>query len=99
MQITVSGRHVELTEPIEQYCNSRCDHLDKFRGHVQAITFVLDKVHDDFEVEAMADVEHHAAFVAKAKDNDLYAGIDAAVDKLVRQLHDWKEKISDHKSH
>ena len=59
----------------------------------------LDKVHDDFEVEVVADVEHHAAFVAKAHDTDLYACIDAVVDKAVRQLHDWKEKISDHKSH
>ena len=97
MQINVSGRHVELTEPIEQYCISRCEHLDKFRGHLQSVTFVLDKVHDDFEVEVIADVEHHAAFVAKASDHDLYAGIDLSVYKMVRQLHDWKEKISDHK--
>ena len=32
-----------------------------------------------------------------AKHDDLYASIDAVVDKLERQLHDWKEKISDHK--
>ena len=99
MQINVSGRHVELTQPIEEYCNTRSGHLEKFRGHVQSITFVLDKVHDDFVVEIMADVEHHSTFVAKASDHDLYAGIDAAIDKVVRQLHDWKEKISDHKSH
>jgi putative sigma-54 modulation protein len=99
MQINVSGRHVELTQPIEEYCNTRSNHLEKFRGHVQSITFVLDKVHDDFVVEIMADVEHHSTFVAKASDHDLYAGIDAAIDKVVRQLHDWKEKISDHKSH
>jgi putative sigma-54 modulation protein len=99
MQINVSGRHVELTQPIEEYCNTRSSHLEKFRGHVQSITFVLDKVHDDFVVEIMADVEHHSTFVAKASDHDLYAGIDAAIDKVVRQLHDWKEKISDHKSH
>ena len=98
MQINISGRHVELTQPIEEYCKTRSDHLDKFRGHVQSVTFVLDKVHDDFVVEIMADVEHHSTFVAKSNDHDLYAGIDAAIDKVVRQLHDWKEKISDHKS-
>ena len=99
MQINVSGRHVELTKPIEEYCHSRTEHLEKFRGHLQSVTFVLDKVHDDFEVEVVADVEHHSAFVAKAHDTNLYACIDAVVDKAVRQLHDWKEKISDHKSH
>lgn len=99
MQINVSGRHVELTEPIEQYCIKRCDHLEKFHGYLQSVTFVLDKVHDNFEVEVMADVEHHATFVAKANDHDLYAAVDASIDKLVRQLHDWKEKISDHKTH
>ena len=98
MQINVSGRHVELTEPIEEYCLSRADHLEKFRSYLQSVTFVLDKVHDDFEIEVMADVEHHSTFVARGKDHDLYAGIDSAIDKLVRQLHDWKEKISDHKN-
>jgi len=97
MQITVSGRHVELTDPIEAYCVKRCTHLDKFRDHIQSITFVLDKVHVEFEIEAVVDVEHHSNFVARSKHDDLYAAIDAAVDKLERQLHDWKERISDHK--
>ncbi len=97
MQITISGRHVELTDPIESYCITRCQHLDKFRDHVQSITFVLDKIHVDFETEAVVDVAHHPNFVAKATHDDLYASIDAVVDKLERQLHDWKEKISDHK--
>ena len=52
MQIIVTGRHVELTQPIEQYAIRRCDHLEKFRDHVQSIEIVLDKVHLDFEVEA-----------------------------------------------
>jgi putative sigma-54 modulation protein len=97
MQIIVTGRHVALTPPIEQYAIKRCDHLEKFRDHVQAIELVLDKVHLDFEVEAKVDVPHHPTIIGKSSNTDLYAGIDQAVDKVVRQLHDWKEKIQSHK--
>ena len=97
MQIIVTGRHVELTQPIEQYAIRRCDHLEKFRDHVQSIEIVLDKVHLDFEVEAKIEVAHQPTIVGKSSKEYLYAGIDQAIDKVVRQLHDWKEKIQSHK--
>ncbi|RPG15683.1 MAG: ribosome-associated translation inhibitor RaiA [Phycisphaera sp. TMED9] len=97
MQIIVTGRHVELTQPIEQYAIKKCDHLEKFRDHVQSIELVLDKVHVDFEVEAKVEVPHHPTIVGKSSQDDLYAAIDQAVDKVERQLHDWKEKIQSHK--
>ena len=97
MQIIVTGRHVELTEPIEQYAIKRCDHLEKYRDHVQSIEIVLDKVHLDFEVETRVEVVHHSMIIGKSSQEDLYAGIDQAVDRVARQLHDWKEKTQSHK--
>ena len=58
---------------------------------------MLDKVHVDFEVEAKVEVPHHPTIVGKSSQDDLYAAIDQAVDKVERQLHDWKEKIQSHK--
>ena len=97
MQIIVTGRHVELTDAIEQYAIKRCAHLEKYRDHLQAIEIVLDKEQIEFEVEVKIDVPHHSIFVSRAGHEDLYAGIDQAIDKAERQLHDWKEKLQSHK--
>ena len=89
MQIIVTGRHVELTDAIEQYAIKRCNHLEKYREHLQSIEVVLDKAKIEFP--------HHSMFVGRAAHEDLYAGIDQAIDKVDRQLHDWKEKLQSHK--
>lgn len=99
MQINVSARQVELTPPIEEYVRSKCERLLKFFDRIQAIEVTLDKAPHGFAVEVLADVEHHEDFVAKSENNDLYACVDQAVDKAIRQLHDWKERIKDGRRH
>ena len=97
MQIIVTGRHVDLTDAIEQYAIKRCAHLEKYREHLQSIEIVLDKAKIEYDVEVKIDVPHHSIFVGRAGHEDLYAGIDQAIDKVERQLHDWKEKLQRHK--
>ena len=55
------------------------------------------KLQIEFDVEIKIDVPHHSIFVGRAAHEDLYAGIDQAIDKVERQLHDWKEKLQSHK--
>ena len=95
MQVNITGRHVELTAPIEEYVRRKCERLHRYYDRIQAIKVVLEKAPHGFEVEVLADVEHHPDFVAKTEDNDLYSCIDQSIDKAVRQLHDWKERIRD----
>ena len=99
MQINVSARHVELTPPIEKYVRSKCERILRFFDRIQAIEVVLDKAPHGYIVEVLADVEHHEDFVAKSEDNDLYACVDRTVDKAIRQLNDWKERIRDSQRH
>ena len=91
MQIIVTGRHVELTDAIEQYAIKRCAHLEKYREHLQAIEIVLDKAKIEYDVEVKIDVPHHSIFVGRAGHEDLYAGIDQAIDgrddRLVERRH------------
>jgi ribosome-associated translation inhibitor RaiA len=47
----------------------------------------------------MSNVEHHADFVSNTSHRDLYAGIDLATDRAVRQLHEWKDRIRGTKKH
>jgi putative sigma-54 modulation protein len=97
MEFKITGRHVEVTEPIREYARKRTEKLHKYYDRIQAIAVVLDKRDHAFDVEVMVDVERHADFVARKSGDDLYACIDGVVDALERQLTDHKEKLRNRK--
>ena len=93
MEITVSGRHLEITPAIRQYATEKVGKLPRYFDRVQQISIIADKQDNHtFNVEIIVDAEGHDRFVGRSTGPDLYAGIDACVDKLERQLTDHKEK-------
>ena len=86
MEITVSGRHIEVTEAIKEYSSNKVAKLPRYFDRIVAIEVVLDK-HDSHStlVEIMVKVEHADPFIASSTSDDLYACIDVVVDKLERQ--------------
>ena len=96
MRIEVIGRHFEITDPIREYAEKKCDRLTRHMDMVQQIVWTIDKqsqTRDDFLIECVATVEKHPDFVSKSEEADVYAAIDAATDKMQRQLTDAKEKL------
>lgn len=98
MEITVTGRHIEVTEPIRNYAVEKVGKLPRYFDRIMEIDVVVDK-HDshDFSVEIIVDAEHATNFVGKSIGDDLYGCIDSAVDKLERQLTDHKERVRSRK--
>lgn len=97
MQITVSGRHMDLTPAIEEYARRKASKLTRFYDRVQQIEVRIDKEKNGYNVEIIADVEHHDPFIATSSDVDLYACIDLGIDKATRQLSDHKSRVRDNK--
>lgn len=98
MEITVTGRHLEITDPIRNYAIEKAGKLPRYFDRVQLIEVVADKRENHhYEVEMIVHVERHDAFVGRSKAEDLYGCIDEVVDKMERQLTDHKEKIRDRK--
>jgi putative sigma-54 modulation protein len=101
MRIEVVGRNLEVTPAIREHAESKAQKLTKFYDGIQLITIRLsreDHQHrGDFGVELVVDVQKHDDFVAHAKGEDLYAAIDAAVQKATRQLTDFKEQLKNGK--
>lgn len=97
MQITVTGRHMDLTPAIEEYARKKADKLRRYFDRVQQVEVRIDKLKNGFDVEVLTDVEHHDTFVANQSDEDLYACIDLSMDKAIRQLTDHKKKLRDDK--
>lgn len=96
MQVTITGHHLEVTEALHNYANTK---LDKLNNHHDRITSVQVRL----AVDKMAQVAEGTLHVsgkdlhAEASHEDLYAAIDLLVDKLDRQLLKHKEILRAHR--
>jgi putative sigma-54 modulation protein len=95
MQINLSGHHVDITTPLREYVNSKMERLERHFDHVTDIHVVLGVEKLRHKAEATMHISGGTIF-AEAVEENMYAAIDALVDKLDRQLKKHKEKITDH---
>jgi len=95
MQINLTGHHVELTQPLHEYVNSKLGRLERHFDHVTDIHVVLSVEKLRHKAEATLHVSGSTLF-ADAVQEDMYAAIDSLSDKLDRQVKKHKEKLTDH---
>jgi len=95
MQINLTGHHVEITESMREYVNSKFAKLERHFDHINNVYVVLTV--EKFTQIAEATVHLNGTEVhAKADSEDMYASIDSLIDKLDRQILKYKGKISQH---
>ena len=97
MIVTVSGRHMDVSEPLKNYAEQKAGKLVKYYDRIQEIEVVFDAGKDRTSVEMIVNGEHKNMFIAHHNEGDAYAGVDACVDKLERQLSDHKKKVRNRK--
>ena len=95
MQISVTGQHLDITESLHDYVTSKLEKLERYFDKVTNVHAVLSVEKQRQKIEATIHVNGGNLF-ADAEDEDMYAAIDALVDKLDRQIKKHKEKLSDH---
>ena len=95
MQMTISGHHLDLTDPIREYVTTKLSKLERHYEQITSTSVILtvDKLQQ--KAEATVNVSGAELF-ANAEHADLYAAIDALTDKLDRQLIKHKEKHRGH---
>ena len=94
MDITVTGRHLDVTDPIRDYAHEKAGKLSRYFDRISKVEVVLS--HRDkrtYDVEMIAHVDGHEHFVAHGRHEDVYAAVDDAQSKLERQLADHKDKL------
>jgi putative sigma-54 modulation protein len=95
MQINIQGHHVDLTDSMQEYVNSKFQKLERFFEHINNVHVVLKIEKVNHIAEATLHVSQGDIHATSESDN-MYAAIDGLVDKLVRQLNKHKEKLSNH---
>ena len=95
MQISLTGNHVDLTDPLRDYVNTKMERLERHFDIVQDIHVVLSVEKLRHKAEATLHITGGNLF-ADSVQEDMYAAIDAMTDKLDRQVKKHKEKMTDH---
>ena len=92
MQINVSGHHVEITEAMQAHVEEKMGKITRHFDHVTKAQVTL-TVENDERHRAEATIHVSGADMnASADSDDMYAAIDAMIDKLDRQVLKHKEK-------
>jgi putative sigma-54 modulation protein len=95
MQLKVSGHHVEITPALRSYVEKRLERIVRHFDQVIDVNFVMTV--DKLQHKAEATVHVSGSNIhADAIDANMYASIDALVDKLDRSVVKHKEKQRDH---
>lgn len=97
MQINVTFRHMETSEPVRNYVEDKLPKVKKYIDEpvdAQVVLSVEKKIRHKAEVTLVA---KGIIIKATAETADMYAAIDGMLDKLDRQLKRYKDKIKMHK--
>ncbi|MBE0598799.1 MAG: ribosome-associated translation inhibitor RaiA [Desulfuromonadales bacterium] len=97
MQIAVTFRHMEASDPVRAYVEEKLGRVKKYIDEpieVQVSLSVEKKIRHNADVTITA---KGITIKGSEETNDMYAAIDAVVDKIERQLKRYKEKLKAHK--
>lgn len=95
MNVSLTGQHIELTEPLRNYVHEKVNKLERHFDNVIDIHVILNVEKLRQQAEAIIDLTG-TRIHAEAEAPDMYAAIDALVSKLDRQVLKHKEKLKDH---
>lgn len=95
MNLNITGHHLEVTPALREYVTTKLDRVIRHFDHVTATHVILSVQKLKQKAEVTVHVRGKDIYV-ESEDDDLYAAIDAMVDKLDRQVVKHKERSADH---
>ncbi|MCD6377285.1 MAG: ribosome-associated translation inhibitor RaiA [Planctomycetes bacterium] len=95
MNVSVSARHMELTDAMKNYAIEKVQSLPRFYDGIQSVEITYDKDSGQELVEIIVTGRRKSIFVAKTTGHDMYACLDQCVHKLTEQLRRHKDHVKD----
>jgi putative sigma-54 modulation protein len=97
MNITVTGRHLDVTPALKNYVEGRVNHLARYSTSATeaSVTLTVEKYRHQAEIEVNV---NGVLIQAKEETPEMYASIDQAVEKIERQLKKHKDRLHNHRA-
>lgn len=97
MDISITGRHLEVTPAIKDYAQKKLDHIHVDFPRILSAHFIVEVDKFRHVAELVVQCGNHLTIEARAVSEDLYASLDSVVDKVERQMRKYKTKIQNHR--
>ena len=97
---SITGRHIELTDALKERVEEKVERFEKFFDGITHAAAILTLADGRLAAEMTLTVRPGVTLVAVADSpDDMYMAVEAAADKLERQLKKHKEKLQDRRKH
>ena len=100
MNISLTGRHLELTDAIKEHMNASIETLSKFHMDIISVNVIAStqtkKGKEHSVVEFVINLAHKNSIVIKQNDDDLYAAIDLATSRAQKAMRRMHDRDTDH---
>jgi putative sigma-54 modulation protein len=97
MQLSITGHHVDVSDFLRDYVTEKFGRLERHDDHITNVHVVLSVEKLIHRAEANVHTSGAEIF-ADATSDDMYAAIDALIDKLDRQIVKHKQKSNPRKA-
>lgn len=94
MNLQVTGHHLDVTPAMREYLTGKLARIMRHFDRLMDVSVTVSTEREQRKVEANIHLSGKNLF-AESKHTDMYAAIDALVDKLDRQIVKHKEKRAD----
>ena len=92
MQITVTGRHFEITAPLREHIENKIGKLTRYLEGITDVSVVLSVEKHRHIAEFILQVNGKSPIRAVEEMHDMYLAVDTALDKIERQVRKTKDK-------
>ena len=96
MNIVIEARHMEVTDSLRQYVESKAAKLPKYYDNIHSTEITLDMEADQPMTEIVVHAGRKSTFVASVRNEDMYACIDQCLHKITEQLRRHKDRVRGH---
>lgn len=93
MNISVRGKHIEVTDALREYVEKRVSKLEKYFDNLGEILVTLLVEKERHRVEVTAPV-NGIILRGEEETSDMYSSIDLVVEKLEKQIDKYKTRLS-----
>lgn len=94
MKLTVTGRHMDVTDVLKEYAVAKTERLTKYFENVQRAEVIFCPEKDgQYAAELILHAPRGSVLVVHAKDQSATAAFDTAFTKMERQLTRLKDRL------